>query len=450
MKGNQKLKVAFIILLIILISLISFGGMFIQKGNRIENIVPEYQLGRDLKGSRVIGISVSKANSTVIYDKDGNVVTEESENTIIKEEPVNSKELLTKENYQKAKEIFEKRLNLMQVTDYTIRLDETDGKAIIQLPENSDTDMIAQYTAIKGTFQVVGEGNNVLLTNNNIENAQWGYNTDKNGTTVYLMIKFNKEGTEILKNITNTYIKTLDEEGKEQTKTVTFKIDDSTLLSTYFDQEISNGVIQFSIGQATNSDNDLSSYVKEASTLAVLLNTGSLPLTYTIEENRYVMSDITEDMLIIPATVVLVIWAIGILYLIIRYGKNGLLGVFSFIGYIAILLLIIRYTNVIITLEGIFGIVITIIINYIFIVYLLHLLKNKEIQTIEEKAKAFKEGFVKTLLILIPVVITFLVLCFSGWSPIVSFGMIMFWGTLISILYNLIITRFLVVKNTKK
>ena len=100
MKTEQKLKVAFVILLIILISLISFGGIFIKQTKFVNNILPDYSWGTDLTGSRVIGITVSNSTNTVIYDKDGNVVEEEGKDTTTKEEPINPEEILTKENYQ--------------------------------------------------------------------------------------------------------------------------------------------------------------------------------------------------------------------------------------------------------------------------------------------------------------------------------------------------------------
>ena len=172
MKIERKLKIVLVVLFIILISLISFGGIFIQNAKFVENIIPNYQLGMDLTGSRVIGLAVSTSVNKVIYDKDGKVVQEEAEGTTTKEEPVNKEEDLTKENYQKAKETFEARLKEMKVENYTMRFDENTGKTMVQLPENANTDMIAQYTAIKGVFQVVNEEKEVLLTNEHIKKAQ--------------------------------------------------------------------------------------------------------------------------------------------------------------------------------------------------------------------------------------------------------------------------------------
>lgn len=449
MKIEEKLKVTLVILVIILISLVSFGGIFVQKTNFVKNIIPDYQLGMDLKGGRMIGLSIDASTNTIIYDENGNVVTEEGENTTKKEEPVNPEDMLTVEKYKESKKTIEKRLKDMGVVDYTIRQDEANGKLYITIPEDSNTDLIAQYMVMKGAFAVVNDDGEVLLNNSHIEKAQVGYSADYNGTTVYLTIQLNKEGKEIFKDITNTYIKTTDEEGNETTKNVTLKIDDSTLLSTYFESEISNGTIQISIGSASKDTDTIQSYIQEASNIAVLLNNGNLPLTYTIEENRYVMSDITKDMFYIPTIVICVILAIGIVFLIIKYKKNGLLSSIAFIGYIATLLLVLRYTNVILTLEGIIAIIITIVLDYIFTVYLLDLIKHNESQTARETSNVFKEALIKKLFILVPVAVTAVVLCFAGWLPIYSFGMVAFWGLLIIVLYNLIITRTLIV-DTKK
>ena len=53
----------------------------------------------------------------------------------------------------------------------------------------------------------------------------------------------------------------------------------------------------------------------------------------------------------------------------------GLLSGFAYIGLAAIYLLIIRYTNVAISLEGAYGILVILILNYIFINMLLKKIK---------------------------------------------------------------------------
>ena len=442
----KALKRTLIILVIILLALISFGGIFIQKTKFVENILPEFKLGAELSGTRNIGLVVSTATDTIIYDKDGNVVEKEGEGTTKQEVPVNPTETLTEENYRLAKEVIEKRLNSIKAVDanlnvkkavdyYEIKQNEQNGNIVVKIPENSDTDMVLQYMAIKGTFNVVDEQNNVLMNNSDIKKAQVVYNSTDSGISVYLTIQFNKEGTQKLKDISNTFIKTTDEEGKETTKKISIKIDNTTVLSTYFSEEISTGMIQLTFGTASSKSEDLRNYVQEANNLATLLNTGNLPIAYTVDENRYILPDISNETFFVPAIIVLSIMVIAVLFLIIKYRVKGILGALSFTGYIASLLIIIRLTNVVVSIDGLVGILISIALNYVFIVYLLNGKKK------EEQEFTYKQGFINFLFVLIPIAVTTIIFSFISWIPIYSFGMTMFWGIVLIMLYNVILTK---------
>lgn len=449
MKIEEKLKVTLVILVIILVSLISFGGIYLQKMKFVENMIPNYQLGMDLEGGRLLTLGVDTSKNTVIYDKDGKVVDKEGEGTTKKEEPVNPEDTLTEENYNAVKKIVQKRLDMMNASDYTIRQNEKTGELYVQIPENANTDLIAQYMAIKGKFTVQNENEEVLLNNSHIKKAEVRYSSGTTGTSVYLTIQLNKEGAQIFQDITKTYVTSTDESGKDNSKKITMKIDDSTLLETAFDSEIANGMIQMSIGTASTDSSTLDGYVREASNITVLLNSGELPLTYTVSENRYVMSDLTREMFYIPVAVIGVVLLIGLIFLIIKYKKNGFLSAIALIGYIAVLLLVLRYANVMLTMEGMIAIVITVVLDYIFTIYLLSLIEQEESKTANETSHVFKEALIKTLFIFIPVAVTAVILCFAGWLPIYSFGMASFWGLLLIVLYNLIITRTLIV-DTKR
>jgi preprotein translocase subunit SecD len=451
-EGIEKMKAlkrTLIILLIILLALISFGGIYIQKTKFVENILPEYKLGPDFTGLRNIGLKVSDATKDIYYDLDGNVVDEEGKNTTKKEESVNKEENLTKDNYKKAKEIIEKRLEKIKqvqytsagivenkaIDYYTIKQNEETGKIELKLPENANTDMVLRYVATKGDFTIVDDQDNVLMDNSYIKEANVGYSSTSSGVTVYLTIQFDKQGTEKLKEISNTFIKTTDEEGNDTTKKIKVKIDDSEMLNTYFTEEISNGMIQLSFGTATG--NSLATYAQEAKNLETLLNAGNLPIVYEADENHYVLSDINKDMLFIPAIVIMSLLVIGIIILIVKYKVKGLLGAISIIGYIATFLIIVRLTNVVITLEGVAGIITSIILEYISIMYALNKMK-------ENTDLTCNQCFTKFLPILVPIAISTVILCFVKWLPIYSFGMTMFWGIILVIVYNHVVTKLLV------
>ncbi len=445
----KALKRTLIILLIILLALISFGGIYIQKTKFVENILPEYKLGPDFTGLRNIGLKVSDATKDIYYDLDGNVVDEEGKNTTKKVESVNKEENLTKDNYKKAKEIIEKRLEKIKqvqytsagivenkaIDYYTIKQNEETGKIELKLPENANTDMVLRYVATKGDFTIVDDQDNVLMDNSYIKEAYVGYSSTSSGVTVYLTIQFDKQGTEKLKEISNTFIKTTDEEGNDTTKKIKVKIDDSEMLNTYFTEEISNGMIQLSFGTATG--NSLATYAQEAKNLETLLNAGNLPIVYEADENHYVLSDINKDMLFIPAIVIMSLLVIGIIILIVKYKVKGLLGAISIIGYIATFLIIVRLTNVVITLEGVAGIITSIILEYISIMYALNKMK-------ENTDLTCNQCFTKFLPILVPIAISTVILCFVKWLPIYSFGMTMFWGIILVIVYNHVVTKLLV------
>lgn len=445
MKVDKGLKIALVILLIVLVSIISFAGLYVQDKKSMVNVLKDYQLGMDLKGSRVVTTNVGTGNKTIYYDKDGNEVKSEDKEGSKKEVPINSEESLIVDNYKKTKNIVEKRLSDYGISEYLIRLDEKTGKMTVQIPEDDDTDLAVQYIYTKGKFTIVGENNEVLLDETNVKKATATYGTTTSGTTVYLNIEFNKDSVEKLRKISNTYVKSTDESGKDTTKKFTMKIDDNTITSTSFGEEIKNGILQISVGSATTNVSEINSYLAEARNLAILINDGSLPLEYDLAQNRFISSDITTDNLTMAGIVILVTIVIGAIVLGILYKKNGILAGIANIGYLAVLLIIVRYTNVILTIEGIFGILISIVLNYIFTIRLL-----KTMKTEEDTKKAYNNTAKSMVFILIPALVIAIALCFAGWMPIYSFGALMFWGLLTIFIYNTVITRTLMVISTKK
>lgn len=445
MKIDKGLKIALIILLIILISIISFVGIYVQEKKSMVNILKDYQLGMNLKGSRIVTTAVDTGVETIYYDKDGNVVEEETEGGSKKEVPINSEETLTKENYIKTKKIIEKRLDDYGISEYLIRQDENTGKLTVQMPENSDTDMAIQYIYTVGKFTIVGENDEILLDCSNIKEAKAVYGSTNSGTAVYLNIEFNKDSIEKLKEISNTYVKTTDSEGNETTKQISLKLDDSTLTSTSFGEEISNGILQISVGSESTDSATINSYLEEARNLAILINDGELPIEYTLEQNRYVASDITTKDIVTAAIIIGIALIVAIIILAIIYKKNGILVGIANIGYVAILLILIRYTNVVITIEGLFGIVASVVLNYIFSIYLLKTIKEET-----DIKKAYNKTTLAMLFVLVLALIVGITLCFAAWMPIYSFGALMFWGILTIFVYNTILTRTLLVCSTKK
>ena len=495
----KKIKIITTILLIILITMVAFFGIYTRVQNRMENQVKDYSYAMDLEGSRVIRLTVSNESQTVVKDSEGNVVEngenltddEITENGYTKEEiPYNSEEVKNVDNYRKSKEIIEKRFNELGISNYITKLDEETGDIIVEITENENTDNIVSNLATTGKFEIVDtETEEVLMDNSDIKLANVMYGADSSSTTstgtmVYLNIEFTKEGTRKLEEISTNYTKTTEtddantqedtnttsdnttsedtnttnEISSEETssdntteKTIAMKIDGEEIMTTSFDEPIRTGRLQLSIGYASTDMDTVNGYLNQASNMAVVLDTGNMPVRYQVETNEYIESDITQNQLQIAGYVLLGIVGLALIVLIIRYRTLGLLGAFSYIGLMSIFLLVIRYANVVLSMEGIFGIAIVLILNYIFVNKFLNKLKdNRKDLSKEEVIKANKETYKEFFVRIIPVIIMVIAFSFVQWTPISSFGMVMIWGIALIAAYNVIFTNNLLKLKAKK
>ena len=168
----------------------------------------------------------------------------------------------------------------------------------------------------------------------------------------------------------------------------------------------------------------------------MLINSGKYPVIYDTYSNRYIYDDINSNTVLYIALAIIAILLVTLIVITIKYRLKGLLSSFSIIGFIAVLLLLLRYTNILITIETIGAIIITIIINIVINIAILN--KVQKINSVNEAVNnTYKEIFLK----LIPVMIISIVFCFSGWTNLNNFGMAMFWGFVLIPIYNIIITK---------
>lgn len=427
-KQNNKISLKILgriltIIIIILVSLGSFVGIFKLEQNAMKNIIPDYELGMDLYGARHI---VAKVDDT------------------------NAEDMRTYDNYIKSKEIIEERLKFLEISDYLVRLDDATGEIDIEIPEDATTDYFAEYTGMQGKFTMTDdETSEVLLDNNSLKKASIQYGTSSAGTTVYLVIEFNKEGSSKLQEVSKTYIKSTDSEGNDTTKKVKMSIDDQTIMTTYFGEEMTDGIMQIPLGTTTDAT-DIQNYLKQASNISVFLNTEPLPIKYSVDINRFEYSDITENTLKIATIVLASIFAIMLIYMIIKYKANGILGALANVGFLALLLLAIRYGKVTLTLTGIAGIAIATIIEYVITMLVIKQYnKDTDEATVNKNVKNVMSNSAKTIA---PILIMSVIFALIKWEQIASIGMVLFWAILIMVVYNAIIlaTKFYITKKNKK
>ena len=440
----KTIKIITIILLIVLISMIGFFGIYKQNKNQMSNIVKDYTYAMDINGARTLKLTLNSENGD---------------------------DVKTAENYETAKTIIEKRLKKLDVQEYKIGVNEETGEITVQIPENTQTDEIVSNLTTVGKFEIIdSETNDVLLDNSSIKSSKVLYNTTQSGTSVYLEISFDKNGKNKLEEISKTYVKsennttenttsedtnsteekennteeanTTSENSTSTEKKITMKIDDDEIMSTSFDETITTGKIQLSVGQASTDSSTVQGYVKQAQNVATVLDTGKLPVKYDVEKNQYVLSNISKQDLIYVAIAMAVVAIIGIIVLIVKYKTNGLLAGISYIGLSALYLIAIRYTNVTISIDSIFAIGIILILNYIFTNMLLSNIRKMNDSKVENAVgKSVSETYKKFFMRIIPICVVVITFCFANWIPMNSFGMTAFWGIAIIAIYNAIITN---------
>ena len=453
MKKNTLGKVLMVVI-IIAICLVSFVGIYVKKQGRMTNVLPEYSLAMNVSGSRVIKLKLDESTKTTVYDSEGKETTEgKNEDGTLKEgyrqeeKKVNLEEARNKENYQRVKAIYEARLKHLGMGEYEVRANEETGEIQIEIPENLSTDEVVANLIYQGKFEIIdSDTKEVLMNNEHIKKANTVYSDSSSGRTVYLSIEFNKEGKAKFEEITKQYIKTKDEDGNEVTKKIHIDIDGEKIIETYFEEPITTGLLQLSIGKATTSSTDLNSYFKQAANIASLLDSGVMPLKYEVSANNYRLAPESGLDLKIVGIALAVILAGIVIYFIIRYRMNGLLAAISYVGLAAVILLVVRYANVIVSFESIVPMITIMIADLFMLQYVLKQYQDAD-NVLQE---IMKNTMLRYISILFPLAIIAVVFTFIEWIPIASIGMILFWGLVSLFIYNYFVIRFLLSTSSKK
>ena len=504
MKLQRKLNVILVILIILLVSLISFGGIYYKSKNQMVNKLPSYILGADLKGYRKVTLKVkesdadnSDSESTTSENEAKNNTSENTsensvENAISSDDNVNetsnetsedknNKEKEKRENYKKSAQIIKGRLKSLKVQNYTVACDENTGRIEITLPENDQTDTILADIVEVGKFTIKdSKTDEVLLDNSDVRSVTITENQGYSSTQRVMNINLTTKGASKYKNVTKTYQNTVENTTANDTKNetaenetesnvikgeevtsetssddsssssekkgteVTLNIDSSKLLSTTFTEVIDNGRITLTLSSSSSSDSSSKDELYSTYNLAAIMENDPLPVEYEISGNTYVASEYSSnDMKILIYAECFVALVIAIVMILLYHGQ-GLMQAIISVGYIAILLIVLRLTNVVLSMEGIIAIGVGYVVNAIFSFMIASEMYSKKELNKKQRARITKNVAKKYSLVLIPVIIIALVCCFVNWTSIFSLGMILFWGILISWIYNILISKFLI------
>lgn len=424
MKKNRLAEIA-IILGIILITLISFVGIYVQNQSVMENKINGFSFGEELEGCVEV----------VLETKDD----------------------LSEEKMAVSKEILQKRLKDIELKEYNMYQNLENGNILLQLSEKENLTYIANCLNPQGKFEIIdSETKEVLMDSNHVEDAYTIYNTVQDGTVIYMVVDFNEEGTTKLEEISGKYLikehihkeGETEEEHNDKGPQISLNLDGNTIITTGFGEKITNGIIYITVGRPTTDEDTLLAYVEESTKLAAAIKNGVMPLDYDVTSNTYITSNIMENDLKIVAYGIGAMVIISLIILVVKYRKMGLLTAISYVGFVAIYLLIIRYTDSTITFNSMCGIVMVLILNYILTLKFAKNIKNDD--KIAEVKDKFKKHIVEFIMLLVPVTILTVVTAFINTAGISSLGIVLFWGIFTMLVYNLLITKNLLEVRTRK
>lgn len=446
MKNSKKLELILKILVCILIILIGTVGIYTKENNMYNNLLPEYTLGSDIKGSTILELEVDDTKNTVYYDKDGNEVassevTDKNKDDYTKEEiPVNAEEDLNLENYKEIKKIMDKRLMLLGVDQYQLDLNEDNGKIILSVEDNYIEDIESILPMVAKLQLIDSNTEDVIIDYTDFESAESTYIQLTREYRTYITLKLKDSGIEKIKDIDKyKVVETVkDSEGneKKQESKLIVNFDSQKIAEVSYDDIVLNGkTLRVTTAKGITSDSELSSQYNLDAIASRLATIGKMPIKYNLIAEEFIKNDSKIDIVYITMALI-AICAILSIILVISHKFKGLLGVIGLLTNISLFLIMIRLTKVPVSLNGFAGIIGLIAFNYILINNILKFIKDKE-KTFSENVK---RAYLKTLDIIVFVLIIFIVFSFSEMTVINSMGLLLFWGWIIAVFATLIFT----------
>ena len=261
-------------------------------------------------------------------------------------------------------------------------------------------------------------------------------------TGIFLQLSFNEEGTKRINELADIYKTTTEEQTDEtgetkqveKSKSVWVILNDSFLGATVLPNIVYDGKIILTFA-ASSDTKELNEAVKSASQQAVLLNSGTTPLQYEYSD-EVVETNITTQSILLYLSAIGMVFLLAYAYLIIKFKAKGFISIYFQVGYLAVLLLLLRLTSVTITMEGMAAIIISLILDYIF-TYITLTNLNTEVEGM------YKKSNLQFLFNSLPIYIIALVFTYGKLTYISSFGMTLFWGIIMVYLYNYLFTKFI-------
>ncbi|MEL1135091.1 protein translocase subunit SecD [Desulfitobacterium sp. THU1] len=327
---------------------------------------------------------------------------------------------ITTEDMDKAKSIIERRVNEMGLSEPVVQADLAKKRIIVDLAGVQDPDKAVETlkTTAKLTFK--DPQGNVVIEGADLKDARAGQG--QSGNVVHLT--FTPEGTKKFAEATSRSL------GQQ----IGIYLDDQLLQNPRVESAITNGQAEIT-GYSS---------LEEAAEYAVLLRSGALPVSLTIEEKRTVGATLGVDSL--NKSIDAGIAALGfiILFMLVLYRLPGLVANISLVVFTLIVLWALKGFGAVLTLPGIAGMILSIGMTVDLNIIIYERIKE-EIQLGKSLRAAVEAGFSRAFLTVFDSNITTLfaaaTLFFLGTSSIKGFAITLAIGIFASLFTAITFTR---------
>lgn len=333
--------------------------------------------------------------------------------------------------------ILMRRLTAQNFTEATVTKQGTD-RIRIEIPDVSDPDEILDIIGTPAHLEFVDEAGNVLMEGKDVKSASAQY-IQSSGSPV-VAFELTDEGTQLFAQATAANLG----------KTITITLDGETISAPTVNSVISQGS-GYIEGQGMT--------IEEAQNLAMLIQSGALPLDITQLEVSAISATLGVEALDRALLAGLIGVILVMLFMLIRYRLSGLAADMALAVYILLVVFILAVTGVQLTLPGIAGIVLGIGMAVDANVIIFERFKE-EAKLGRPLNSAIKMGFQNALSAIldsnVTTIIAALVLMVFGTGPIKGFAMTLVISVGCSMVTAIFVTRFFLnalidlnIKNTK-
>lgn len=486
---KKVIRVALIILAIVFLCVLSFIGIYREKDGKSVNIIRDYKFANDFDKYYEIQIEPNRSarDEYVFVDKDGNLVREvpsyeKKDNKLeakVEKEPnldeikalsgddkvneykiekravrYNEADKLNENEFRATRNKIVAILADQRITSYNIREDLKTGKFIFEVPQNAakDINIIRRALTQNGKFEVTDSlTDRPYLTNKDLKNFKL---IEDQRFGLVIQLELNNEGKEKFKQVTTKYSdmykkvkeeneKLKKEKGKDfkekKAPELVVKISGEVMQKGPVGAPIENGLIQMAVGKVDRNSENYQKYISEIEGMKSSLKVAEKPLEYDILSEKLIEGRVDVKKAQVLLIVVVGVFIILAASLIIFFGLKGVLSALALAGYLAVMLIILRYSNIDVTIASIVGIILVYILEYIFLVLL-----NVELQDNGKDNVDFAKVYIKQYKEMISVIIIAIILTFSVHIELASFGMIVSLGIITKLIYNSLITKNLI------